>query len=183
MATQSLARADVERILDLVVRDPSYGLDYAVFLRDNPLCGNYSADSIVARAVGPSLERQLGVVPGDPPEQKPGFGRTAKAQREWWDAAINSVRESFQHIKKIIQTPKDEVTPTRLVFDVEMGGLLCALADENGWVFAATLSQEAMNDGYAERGLVKLVQELQRLGETTADRTFHSTDGGDPRPG
>jgi hypothetical protein len=165
MSTQALADADIEQILDAVVCDPSFGLDYAMFLRDNPFLAGYSSASIVAEKEGPSLERRLGGAPGHPAEQQLEFGRTSLMQRQWWKKVVPQVRKEFQRIRRILQEQNEAepMTPTRLVFDLEMGGLLCALVDENGWVFATTLGQEVMNQGHAERGLVKMVQELQGL--------------------
>lgn len=51
---------------------------------------------------------------------------------------------------------------SRLVLDVEVGGLLYAAVEGRGWVFAATLNQQAMNKGNAEKHLVDIVDMVRK---------------------
>jgi hypothetical protein len=86
--------------------------------------------------------------------------RTAEQQVELWDARIREVERSFQQLENAAAAESPGRHLKRLVLDVEVGGIMYAAVGDYGSVFAATLSQLAMNSGKAEGQFVKIAEEL-----------------------
>jgi hypothetical protein len=147
----------VKDVLQRVV-DRSDGLDYAVFLARDPQdekapprlpqreeCG-------VNRALQSVLDRY-------------GLGHKPEEQLAAWDGVLPRIHASFLalEVSRKASAQGGPVRATCLVLDIDMGGLLYAAVGELGWVFAATLHQEAMNNGRAERELVEIVRDITQL--------------------
>jgi hypothetical protein len=128
--------------------DKSEGLHFAVFLPRAPdLPGNPQAVNQAA------LETMIRVH---------GWGdrHTVEEQVRLWKERIPEIGQSFRALDSAAQAEQPERRLTRLVVDVEVGGVLYAAIEDHGWVFAATLSQQAMNNGRAERQLVEIIHRL-----------------------
>jgi len=91
-----------------------------------------------------------------------GMDHFADVQTQRWLNLTPEVQKTFEALTRIAATDAEQsgLRPTRLVLDVEMGGFLYATVGNHGILFAATLDQQTMNDGSAERMLVKIVSEL-----------------------
>jgi hypothetical protein len=88
---------------------------------------------------------------------------TAGQQIEAWLQCIAPTHEFFNKLSDL-QPMESGGTPTslaRAVFDVEAGGLFWGTVGNSGWVFAATLDQQPLNSGSAERHLVAAVKAIK----------------------
>jgi hypothetical protein len=81
---------------------------------------------------------------------------------ELWNNVVDKIHRSYQTLTEaaISRADRKSLRLTRLVLDVEMGGILYAAVADFGWVFAATLNQQAMNHGQAEESLSRIVHGL-----------------------
>ena len=79
-----------------------------------------------------------------------------------WRKLVPDVHRSFLALESSTPVRPDRKPRRlqRLVLDVEVGGILYAPIGDCGWVFAATLNQQAMNDGSAEQDLIRMVNKL-----------------------
>jgi hypothetical protein len=152
----------IDRVLQDVVDDaPSYGLDYAVYLPAGVFDGAFSPQSLKHKARGRFLKEKLG---------RYGFVHTPDEQLNCWDQLIEELHKSLQIVSGLSTDAGTRgMTATRLVLDVEMGGLLYAVVRGGGWLFAATLDQQSMNDGRAEKSLIKLARDLDALDARECD--------------
>lgn len=90
------------------------------------------------------------------------LGHTAEQQVETWLRSVGPIAGFFNKLKRLEPLEADGVSSalTRVVLDVETGGLFYAPVGSYGWVFAATLDQQTMNSGEAEKHLVNTVKHL-----------------------
>jgi len=84
-----------------------------------------------------------------------------RARQRWvdlWEKLIPEVHRSFLVLETFARSEPTQkpLRLTRLVLDVEVGGILYTAVQDHGWVFAATLNQQAMNKGRAEEGTIYL---------------------------
>jgi hypothetical protein len=85
----------------------------------------------------------------------------ADNQVELWKQGIAEIEKSFRQVEKAArERTKRPVSLSRLVLDVEVGGVLYAALEGNGWIFAATLNQQSMNEGGAEKQLAEIVEKV-----------------------
>jgi hypothetical protein len=98
------------------------------------------------------------------------LGHTSERQVEIWQRGIGPVRNFFNKLRSLepLEPGGPASSLTRVVLDVEVGGIFCAAIGSYGWVFAATLDQQPLNTGVAERHFAVAVKEiraaLNRLG-------------------
>ncbi len=86
------------------------------------------------------------------------------SQVRLWETGIPEI-DQHAHRQMEVTQPGRRATPMRLkrlVLDVEVGGVLYAAVEGYGWVFAATLNQQAMNKGKAEEQLASIVGLVQK---------------------
>jgi hypothetical protein len=147
----------IDEILANILRraDGVECLHFAVFLR-NPPDGLPSPQG----ANMPALETMIGLYEWG--------GRNAAAEQiGLWKERIAETAQSFQELDRAARgearAGERDRRLTRLVLDIEVGGILCAAVEDHGWVFAATLSQQSMNSGRAERQLVEIAREVRRF--------------------
>jgi hypothetical protein len=146
----------IQDVLRTIVVQPKLleGLHFAVFLPkgpdDAPVLSAESPRAINTRAI----ERML---------HFHGLRHTAHDQVLLWNDIMHGVHRSFEALAADAGAKADgrPVRLTRMVLDVEMGGILYSAVDEFGWVFAATLNQQAMNHGMAEELLSRIVHQLR----------------------
>jgi hypothetical protein len=133
------------------------GLQFIVFL---PVCSasapvtaapraaNYTSIDVLIRLHG--LDR---------------LGNTAQRQVEIWESKISPIAKCFAELDKAGPTEPDgrPSSLTRLVLDVEVGGIFYATVGNHGCVFAATLDQQPLNSGLAEKYLITAVNRLDSL--------------------
>jgi hypothetical protein len=81
------------------------------------------------------------------------LGHTPQRQVELWQRIVAPVANFFWKLKDLEPLEADGApsTLTRAVLDGEVGGLLYAAVGSHGWLFAATLDQQPMNSGLAEK--------------------------------
>lgn len=143
----------IKRTLDECVTRGG-GLDYVVYLeRDGDRPGQVLEANSATRNPA-NLEKAL---------REQALTHSVVRQKELWNDAIGAVHDSFMRIQRLPDSDGKPVKMSRLVLDVEIGGLLYAAVGEHGWVFAATLSQKSMNDSRAEADLVDVVADLARI--------------------
>ena len=98
------------------------------------------------------------------------LGHTSQQQVEAWQQCIAPARDCFNKLRDLepLESGGTPTSLTRAVFDVEAGGRFWATVGSYGWVFAATLDQQPLNTGGAEKHLVAAVKAikgaLKRLG-------------------
>ena len=89
-------------------------------------------------------------------------GHTPQRQVEIWQRTVTPVSEFFWKLRSM-ESLEDDGAPTaltRVVLDVEVGGLLYATVGSHGWLFAATLDQQPMNSGWAEKHFVATAKSI-----------------------
>jgi hypothetical protein len=93
------------------------------------------------------------------------LGHGVKDQVGLWNKLIPEVHRSFLAVQKGVSSRADGNPRSlkRLVLDVEVGGVMYAPIEDRGWVFAATLNQQTMNDGSAEQNLLEIVVKLSNI--------------------
>jgi len=129
------------------------GLHFAIFLpRGADGTAQISDENLYSENL-PAVERML---------QIHGLMHAARVQVALWRKPIRAVLKSFTVLEKAAQSKlnKTSLQATRLVLDTEIGGILSAAVEEHGWVFGATLNQQAMNAGWAEQDLVEITSAL-----------------------
>jgi hypothetical protein len=132
------------------------GLHYAVFLPRGPdglPLMSFGNSRVVNDKAIETMLRLLGI--GHPPEE----------QVRLWDGCILDLHRSFQSLETFAQSKAKGRDPhlARLVLDLEVGGVFYAAVDDFGWLFAATLNQQSMNDGRAEAQLSKIGRALRSV--------------------
>jgi hypothetical protein len=87
---------------------------------------------------------------------------TAERQVEIWRRSVAPIANFFNKLKNPELPEADGASSslTRIVLDVETGGLFYAPVGSHGWVFGATLDQQPMNSGQAEKHFVAAVKHL-----------------------
>ena len=87
-----------------------------------------------------------------------GLNHAADEQVQLWEGRILEVHRSFQTLEEAarLRAKGRSLRVRRLVLDLEVGGVFYAAVDDHGWIFAATLNQQAMNRGWAEQQFVDL---------------------------
>jgi hypothetical protein len=147
----------IELLLQGMLERPG-GLQYIVFLPGDgydasmlgrrPRAANSKSIDILIRLHG--LDR---------------LGHTWEQQVTIWETKIAPVANFFDELDKAGPLEADGTRPSlaRVVLDVEVGGLFYATVGSYGWVFAATLDQQPLNTGLAERHLIATVKELESL--------------------
>jgi hypothetical protein len=161
-AVFSQIEADLKRILD----QPE-GLHFAVclparadgspqFSGPNPRYVNKEALKTTIRIYG--LEQCLALQTGNAAFTAAELlDNAALEQVRLWEAGIPEVDRSFHRMQKAAtQRYGRPISLKRLVLDVEVGGVLYAAVEGYGWIFAATLNQQAMNKGKAEQQLTSI---------------------------
>jgi hypothetical protein len=97
------------------------------------------------------------------------LGHTSQQQVEAWLQCIGPVRDFFNNLRELepLKPGGAPTSLTRVVLDVEAGGLFWATVGNYGKLFAATMDQQPLNTGVAERhfaGAVKAIRDaLKRL--------------------
>ena len=93
------------------------------------------------------------------------LGHTWEQQVTIWETKIAPVASFFDELDKAGPLDADGTRPslTRVVLDVEVGGLFYATVGGYGRLFAATLDQQPLNTGLAEKHLIAAVKELENL--------------------
>jgi hypothetical protein len=94
-----------------------------------------------------------------------GLGHTPRRQVEIWETRIAPVAKFFSELGKAepFEADGSPSSLTRVILDVEVGGLFYATVGGHGWVFAATLDQQPLNSGLAEKRLIATVKSLENL--------------------
>ena len=91
------------------------------------------------------------------------LGHTPQRQVEIWQRTVTPVANFFWKLKKHGVRWRMTLAPpplTRVVLDVEAGGLFYAAVGSHGWLFAATLDQQPMNSGLAEKHFVATAKSI-----------------------
>lgn len=134
------------------------GLDYAVYLskRGRHATTVLEVQDADLKAISNTLRDSLARL---------GLPHNDAHQVDLWRQVLPKIYHSFQEVQRLqVRNPLPDDKPPlrleRLVLDVEVGGLLLAVVGDQGWIFAATLDQQAMNDGSAERALAELVEDV-----------------------
>jgi hypothetical protein len=136
------------------------GLDYAVLMRPGGERVEEAWHERDMRATLPHFPRASGS--GGP------VARTVDDQISFWRAAAERLHQSMPALDDAI-APARHGANRRIVFDVEYGGLFFAYLRPPGpggealYLFAATLSQEAMNEKQADAHFDLLLRALQRI--------------------
>jgi hypothetical protein len=106
------------------------------------------------------------------------LGHTPQRQVEAWQRTVAPVANFFWKLKDL-ETLEDDAGPsslTRVVLDVEAGGLFYAAVGGHGWLFAATLDQQPMNSGLAERHFVAAAKSiLDEMDESHGSKVRNSS--------
>jgi hypothetical protein len=164
----SQIEADLKRMLDqpeglhLAVCLPA-GADGSPQLSGpNPRHVNKEALKTTIRIYG--LERCLATQPSDSTLTAAELlDHAAEEQVRLWETGIPEVDRSFHRMEKAaMQRYGRPINLKRLVLDVEVGGVLYAAVEGYGWIFAATLNQQAMNKGNAEQQLTSIVDMVRK---------------------
>ncbi len=89
-------------------------------------------------------------------------GHTSAAASGDWQRTVAPVANFFWKLKDLepLEADAGPTSLTRVVLDVEAGGLLYAAVGGHGWLFAATLDQQPMNSGFAEKHFVATAKSL-----------------------
>ena len=90
------------------------------------------------------------------------LGHTPQRQAEIWQRTVAPVANFFWKLKDV-EPLEDDAGPsslTRVVLDVEAGGLFYGAVGGHGWLFAATLDQQPMNSGLAEKHFVPTAKSM-----------------------
>jgi len=144
----------VERLLEdqVMARD---GLQFIVFIPDGPYEKKFS-DPPPQAANRKSIDALIHL------HGLHELGHTSERQVEIWQRCISPVRNFFNKCQTLEQIEPDGSASslTRLVLDVEVGGMFFAAVGNYGWIFAATLNQQPLNTGAAEKHLASTVKEL-----------------------
>ncbi len=163
---QGVSVDPAQRVLAVLreVVNRSNRLDYAVFLpRDRASGKDWQTPPPRNSWVCVARHTLEGVL------HRYGLNHARDEQLDSWNAVLPEVHESFWQLEAA-RRESAKAGPsraTRLVLDIDMGGLLYAAVGEHGWVFAATLHQQAMNNGRAERELTEIVHRLGAILERT----------------
>ena len=90
------------------------------------------------------------------------LGHTPRRQVEIWQRTVAPVAHFFWKLKDLepLEADAGPSSLTRVVLDVEAGGLLYAAVGSHGWLFAATLDQQPMNSGLAEKHFVDAAKSI-----------------------
>jgi hypothetical protein len=155
-------QSSIERLLQDQVAAPD-GLQFIVFIPDSRFEKAFSGAQPQA-----ANHQSIGTL-----IQLHGLhtlGHTPERQVEIWQRGIGPVRNFFNKLQNLdaLEPGGAPSSLTRVVLDVEVGGIFCAAVGNFGWVFAATLDQQPLNTGAAERhfagAVKKLHAALKRLG-------------------
>jgi hypothetical protein len=81
-----------------------------------------------------------------------------------WMSLVSAVGNSFQSLDKgsALKGINNMLRANRLVLDIEVGGFIFGVVGTEGWLFAATLNQQAMNSGEAENLFIDVAGVLEQ---------------------
>jgi hypothetical protein len=111
-------------------------------------------DAINVRAIK-LLQHDFGYPASDDMESK---------QVSAWMSLVSAVGNSFQSLDKgsALKGMDNMLRASRLVLDIEVGGFIFGAVGAEGWLFAATLNQQAMNSGEAENLFIDVAGVLEQ---------------------
>jgi hypothetical protein len=144
----------IEFLLQSAVDLPD-GLQFIVFIPDSrherafrkgwPQAANFDAIEALIRLHGLDI-----------------LGHTPQRQVEIWQRTVAPVANFFWKLKDLepVEAEAGPSSLTRAVLDGEVGGLLYAAVGSHGWLFAATLDQQPMNSGMAEKHFVAAAKSI-----------------------
>jgi hypothetical protein len=147
----SLLKNKIQQILDKIIGDYST-LQYIVFIpmaSPNTNMAAYNEGEIKKMIDLHGLDR---------------VGHRPQSQIKLWNERIAAVARFYEALggAEAVKAEGISLSPTRLVLDVEVGGLFYTTVGSYGWLFAATLDQQPLNSGLAEQHLIRIRDELLR---------------------
>jgi hypothetical protein len=156
--------SDIEGLLrkEVAREDGQDGLQFIVFLPKGPV-GALGSASASARAANFEAIKKLIHLHGL--DVLRSGAHTAEEQVRLWEDRLQPVQEFFEKVQRE-SPPGPEgslASLTRLVLDIEVGGLLYATVGDYGWVYAATFDQQPLNTGEAESHLIRVVDGLLKI--------------------
>ena len=149
----------VQRILDKIIGDYNT-LQYIVFM---PAA---SLNAILIAHNEGEIEKMIDLHGLD------RIGHRPQSQIRLWNERIAAVARLYEALgsAEAVRSEGISLSPTRLILDVEVGGLFYITVGSYGWLFAATLDQQPLNTGLAEQHLIGIKDELlQSLMEPVAE--------------
>ncbi len=105
------------------------------------------------------------------------LGHTPQRQVQLWQRTVEPVGNFFWKLRSLepLETDGAPTSLTRAVLDVETGGLLYAAVGSYGWLFGATLDQQPMNSGMAEKHFATTAKNiLNAMDESNGSRRRNS---------